>query len=80
MNNKKILLYNPNPLSKYWLAIQAPLALLAISRIIKECRENNWLKTLNWDGYNMKQPAEFILRKIFSLRDVDDLKYWLRAV
>lgn len=73
------------------------------SPLFEECKRNNWLKTSNWEDYDMKRPVmstpfddtqvmqlvqqmykvsyqpEFILRKIFSLRDVDDLKYWLRA-
>ena len=64
-----------------------------------ECRKNNWLKSLDWNDYDMKQPVmslpysgekvmelvqgmykvsfspEFILRKILSVRDADDLKY-----
>jgi len=73
------------------------------SKLFDECRQNGWLKTLDWDDYDMKslvmqtpmdeskimelvqgmyrvsfQP-EFILRKLFSLKDVDDLKYYLRA-
>jgi anaerobic magnesium-protoporphyrin IX monomethyl ester cyclase len=67
--------------------------------LFEECRKNNWLKTEDWDDYDMKQPVtkvdypeakvmelvrgmykvsfhpEFILRKIFSVRDKDDLKY-----
>jgi len=73
------------------------------SPLFKECQSNNWLKTLNWDDFDMKQPVmqtlfseekvmqlvqdmykvsyqpEFILRKLSSVRDIDDLKYWLRA-
>lgn len=71
--------------------------------LFDECRPNNWLKTEDWDDYDMKQPVmkvdypeakvmelvqgmykvsflpEFILRKIFSIRDADDLKYALYA-
>jgi len=67
--------------------------------LFEECRKNNWLKTQDWDDYDMKQPVmnlpypqekvmelvqgmykvsfspEFILRKILSVRDADDLKY-----
>ena len=74
------------------------------SPLFKECRQKGWLKTLNWDDYDMKKPVmqasisdekimelvqgmygvsfqpEFVLRKIFSLKDMDDLKYSLRAV
>jgi radical SAM superfamily enzyme YgiQ (UPF0313 family) len=72
--------------------------------LFNECKENGWLKTLDWDDYDMKQPVmrrqfsdeklaqliqgmykvsfqpEFMLRKLSSLRDTDDLKYYLRAV
>ena len=73
------------------------------SPLFEECYANGWLKTLDWNDYDMKQPImrtqmpegqimklvqgmysvsfqpEFILRKIFSIRDLDDLKYYLRA-
>lgn len=73
------------------------------SALFKECKENSWLKSLDWDDYDMKQPVmrtsipdkklmklvqmmykvsfqpEFILRKISSVKDIDDLKYSLRA-
>ncbi|MBU1998413.1 MAG: B12-binding domain-containing radical SAM protein, partial [Candidatus Omnitrophica bacterium] len=73
------------------------------SPLFEECKQNNWLKTLDWDDYDMKQPVmraqfpdpeitklvqgmykisfqpEFMLRKLFSLRDFDDFKYYLRA-
>jgi radical SAM superfamily enzyme YgiQ (UPF0313 family) len=71
--------------------------------LFDECKKNNWLNSLNWDDYDMKQPVmrttiaddkimelvqgmyrvsfqpEFILRKVFSLRDINDLTYYLRA-
>ncbi|MDD5476672.1 MAG: radical SAM protein [Candidatus Omnitrophica bacterium] len=71
--------------------------------LFEECKKEGWLKTLDWNDYDMKQPVmrtpfddvkvmqlvqgmykvsyqpEFILRKLFSLKDIDDLKYWLRA-
>jgi len=71
--------------------------------LFEECKQNDWLKTYDWESYDMKQPVmrtpisdskimelvqgmykvsfqpEFILRKLFSLRDLDDLKYSLRA-
>ena len=71
--------------------------------LFEECKTNNWLKTLDWDDYDMKQPVmrtsipneallglvqemykisfapEFILRKITSINDLDDIKYSLRA-
>ncbi len=73
------------------------------SPLFEECKQNNWLKSQDWDTYDMKQPVmrtpilekslmglvqemykvslepEFIFRKIFSVRDVDDLKYSFRA-
>lgn len=73
------------------------------TNLFKEAKENGWLKSFDWDDYDMKKPLmqtsisddkivklvqgmygasfmpEFILRKIFSLRDVDDFKYYLRA-
>jgi len=71
--------------------------------LFEEARHKGWLKTTDWDNYDMKQPImrsaipddkimelvqgmykvsfqpQFILRKIFSLRDTDDFKYSLRA-
>ncbi|MFA5145015.1 MAG: radical SAM protein [Candidatus Omnitrophota bacterium] len=71
--------------------------------LFEECRKERWLKTLDWDDYDMKKPVmttaipdnkilglvqdmykvsfrpDFILRKIFSLRDIEDVKYSLRA-
>lgn len=73
------------------------------SPLFQECKQNGWLRTLDWDSYDMKQPMmqtpisdgklmdfvqqmykisfqpEFILRKLFSLTDIDDIKYYLRA-
>ena len=73
------------------------------SPLFEECKIKEWLKTLDWDRYDMSQPVmrtgitdkrimqlaqsmykvsfqpEFILRKMFSLRDMDDFKYYLRA-
>jgi radical SAM superfamily enzyme YgiQ (UPF0313 family) len=73
------------------------------SPLFNECKVKGWLKTQEWDDYDMKQPVmqsqipdekimgfaqqmykvtfapEFMLRKLFSLRDADDLKYSLRA-
>lgn len=74
------------------------------TELFEECRQNDLLKTTDWDDYDMKQPVmrlpfpdnkvaelvqgmykvsfspEFILRKLFSLKDPDDVKYWLRAL
>jgi radical SAM superfamily enzyme YgiQ (UPF0313 family) len=71
--------------------------------LFHECKEKGWLKTLDWNKYDMKEPVmdspiadekimdlvqgmykvslspEFMLRKLFSLRDIDDLKYSFRA-
>ncbi|MBU0709221.1 MAG: B12-binding domain-containing radical SAM protein, partial [Candidatus Omnitrophica bacterium] len=71
--------------------------------LFTECKENGWLKTLDWEDYDMKQPVmqtpipddklmdlvqgmykisfqpEFVLRKLSTLRDIDDLKYSFRA-
>ncbi len=71
--------------------------------LFEECKQSGFLRTLDWDDYDMKQPVmqapisdkqimelvqgmykvsfrpEFIVRKIFSLKDMDDLKYSLRA-
>ena len=72
--------------------------------LFKECKDNDWLKTLDWDRYDMKEPImktqmdesqimkfvqgiyrvafhpEFILRRLASIRDIDDLMYYARAV
>jgi len=72
--------------------------------LFEECKEKGWLKTLDWNDYDMKNPVmkspipddrimklvqgmyrvsfnpEFILRKILSLKDKDDLRYALRAM
>jgi len=71
--------------------------------LFAECKQKGWLKTLDWDDYDMKQPVmetsvpdeeimelvqgmykvsfqpEFMLRKLFSIRDIDDLRYSWRA-
>jgi radical SAM superfamily enzyme YgiQ (UPF0313 family) len=73
------------------------------TRLFEECRLNDWLKTTDWDDYDMKRPVmrapisdgqilsfvrnmykvsydpAFIARKLLSVRDFDDLKYYLRA-
>jgi radical SAM superfamily enzyme YgiQ (UPF0313 family) len=73
------------------------------SLLFKECEEKGWLKSRDWDDYDMKMPImktdinddkirdlvqgmyqvsftpEFILRRLFSLADLDDLRYSLRA-
>jgi radical SAM superfamily enzyme YgiQ (UPF0313 family) len=71
--------------------------------LFEECKKHNWLSTLDWNAYDMKQPVmytpmpqeqimklvqgmykvsfnpEFIVRKLFSIRDAGDLKYYFRA-
>jgi radical SAM superfamily enzyme YgiQ (UPF0313 family) len=73
------------------------------SPLFKEAQKNRWLKTMNWEDFDMKQPVldspiperelmelvqgmyrvsfepEFLFRKLFSVRDADDLKYLFRA-
>jgi radical SAM superfamily enzyme YgiQ (UPF0313 family) len=74
------------------------------SPLFGECREKGWLKSLDWNDYDMKRTVmanqmeeerlmhlvqgmyrvtfnpEFMLRKLLSLRDIDDLKYQLRGI
>jgi radical SAM superfamily enzyme YgiQ (UPF0313 family) len=71
--------------------------------LFEECKERSWLRTSDWDDYDMKQSVmrtgipedkllglvqgmykisfqpEFIMRKILSIKDFDDLNYYLRA-
>lgn len=71
--------------------------------LFEECRQNNWLKTEDWERYDMREPimitpmgdAElmktvqglysvsfnplFIIRKLLSIRDLDDIRYFWRA-
>ena len=71
--------------------------------LFKECEKNGWLKTKNWDKFDMNQPVmktpmkdkqvmeltqglyksfvtpRFTTRKIVSIRDMDDLKFFWRA-
>jgi len=71
--------------------------------LFAECEKNNWLKTKDWDKYDMSQPVmkteiqsdeilpltrgiyksfmtpKFILRKITSIKNIDDLKFFWRA-
>ena len=73
------------------------------TRLFNECETQGWLKTSDWEDYDMKQPVmrtpipdakimelvrgmyriafqpEFIIRKLFTVRDIDDLKYFSRA-
>ncbi|RJO63999.1 MAG: radical SAM protein [Candidatus Omnitrophota bacterium] len=71
--------------------------------LFQECKEEGWLKTVDWDRYDMKEAVmripfaedamrqlvqgmykvsfgpEFIARRLFSIRDTDDVAYFLRA-
>ena len=71
--------------------------------LFEECRINGWLKTTDWDRFDMREPVmvtpmspaqvkqavqqvysiafnpEFILRKIMSIRDIQDLRYFSKA-
>ncbi len=73
------------------------------SPLFQECQRSGWLKTRDWDAYDMKAPVmespaapdkimglvremyrvsfspEFILRKLVSVRDADDIRYFLRS-
>ena len=73
------------------------------SALYEECAGRGWLKTLDWDDYDMKQPVMrtsladeelmgyvrrmyrvsftpgFIMRKLWSVRDLEDIGYFLRA-
>ena len=71
--------------------------------LFEECKERGWLKTMDWDRYDMKEPVmktpmpdarimkfvqgiysvvfnpEFFLRRITSIRDIDDMRYYGRG-
>lgn len=71
--------------------------------LFRECQKNGWLKSMNWEDYDMKQPVMqvpmsdaqlkdlvrrmyavsfspgFLFKKALSIRDIDDLRYALRA-
>ena len=71
--------------------------------LYKECLENGWLQTEDWDEFDMRRPVmkspmgdeqlmkfvqglysisfhpEFIIRKLLSIRDWEDVKYYFRA-
>ncbi len=73
------------------------------TKLFKECEKKGWLKTKNWDKFDMSQPVmktpmkdktvmeltrglyksfitpRFIIKKIASVRDIDDLKFFWRA-
>jgi radical SAM superfamily enzyme YgiQ (UPF0313 family) len=72
--------------------------------LFKEAKEKGWLKTLNWDRYDMNEPIlktkmkddelkrlvqeiykvafspRFIIKRLVSIRSLDDIKFILRAV
>jgi len=71
--------------------------------LFRECQENSWLKTLDWNRYDMKEPImktpmadseimklvqgiysvafnpEFIWRRLTTIKDKNDMKYYFRA-
>ncbi len=71
--------------------------------LFKECRKNGWLKSEDWDGFDMSHPVmktpmkdeevlqltqgiyksfitpRFLFKKIISIRNIDDLKFFWRA-
>ena len=71
--------------------------------LFTECEKNGWLKTHDWDKFDMSQPVmktpmkdgeimeltqglyksfmtpKFLIRKILSVRGIDDLKFFWRA-
>jgi radical SAM superfamily enzyme YgiQ (UPF0313 family) len=73
------------------------------TQLFKECQENGWLKTLDWDDYDMTKPVmktkmrdgevmaitrgiytsfmtpKFIIKKVLSIRNWEDVKFMLRA-
>ena len=88
----------------YAYTVQATVVIpYAGTPLFEECRKNGWLKTLDWDRYDMKEPVmvtpmgdeqvlelvqgiygvafdpEFLWRKLLSVRDMDDVRYFWRA-
>jgi radical SAM superfamily enzyme YgiQ (UPF0313 family) len=73
------------------------------TNLFKECKKNNWLKSKDWNDYDMSKPImktsmddkqikdltqglyksfmtpAFIVHKVFSIRSIDDLKFFYRA-
>ncbi len=71
--------------------------------LFEECKKNGWLKSEDWDGFDMSRPAmktpmkdeevmrltqdiyksfitpRFLFRKVISIRNIDDLKFFQRA-
>jgi len=88
----------------YAYTVQATIAIpYPGTPLFEECRENDLLKTLDWDYYDMENPVmktpvsneqvlklvrgiygvafnpEFIYRRFISIRDLEDVKYFVRA-
>jgi len=73
------------------------------TKLFDQCKKNNWLKTKNYDHYDMRQPImktkikdkdllkltrniytscltpNFILKKLLSIRNLNDLKWFYNA-
>jgi radical SAM superfamily enzyme YgiQ (UPF0313 family) len=73
------------------------------TKLFKQCQQANWLKTKNWDRYDMREPImktkiknqdllkitrniylscltpKYILNKLFSIRNLDDLRWFANA-
>lgn len=71
--------------------------------LFEECKVNNWLETMDWDRYDMREPVmktslpkeqvmelvqgiystafnpEFLIRRMLTIKDISDIKYFLRA-
>lgn len=71
--------------------------------LFKECQKNGWLRTEDWDHYDMREPVmktsltdeeiadyvqgiygvafnpEFLIRKVISIRSMDDLRFIKKA-
>lgn len=73
------------------------------TKLFKQAKKNHWLKTLDWNKYDMSQPIlkspipdkklmaltrnlylscltpQFILKKLFSVRSLTDIKFLIRS-
>ena len=73
------------------------------TKLFDQCKKNHWLKTKDWDHYDMRQPImktkipnqnllkltrniytscltpKFILKKLLSIRNLNDLKWFYNA-
>jgi len=71
--------------------------------LYKECKENGWLQTENYEEFDMRRPVmktpvgdeklkeavqsvykvafnpEFLIRRLLSIRSIDDIKFFVRA-